>query len=282
MGNKLNTTTYAIKNKWTLKELMELPKTRGQALLENSRTFFNSSRCTQNHLSPRMTSSGKCQMCISLRGKKSRQVVQSSKGLKSSRIHKTDWTFDELFNFPKDRETALKASEKFYFDGKACANGHMAPRLSSCGRCKTCLYEINKRNRDKNKSEAFASSDRYSDRDKGVGTTLVGFLWSAAKLRAKEKGRVFSIEISDIEIPDTCPILGIKLDKSWGGVSQDHLSRANKATIDRINSSLGYVKGNIQVISYRANVLKKDGTSLEHRLIAEYIAKFKSKNGLNF
>jgi hypothetical protein len=278
MANKTNTTNFAIKNNWTLKELMKLPKSRGQALLENSRTFFNSSSCPQNHLSPRLTSSGKCQVCISLRGKKSRQVVQSSKDLISPKIHKTEWSIDELLNLPQDRTIALKAAEKFYFDGEACVNGHMAPRLSSCGQCKTCLYEINKRSREKNKSEAKALSDRYSDRDKGVGTSLAGLLWSTAKLRAKKIGRDFSIEISDIEIPDICPILGIQLDKSWGSVSQDNLSRANKVTIDRINSSAGYVKGNIQVISYRANVLKKDGTSLEHRLIAEYISKFKSKN----
>jgi hypothetical protein len=81
----------------------------------------------------------------------------------------------------------------------------------------------------------------------------------------------------DVVIPNQCPILGIKIIKQWGLSEQNNQSRANNPTLDRINSQKGYIKGNVEVISYRANILKKDGTSLEHMQIAKYIKKFSKK-----
>jgi hypothetical protein len=46
--------------------------------------------------------------------------------------------------------------------------------------------------------------------------------------------------------------------------------KANKS-IDRINPTLGYVRGNIAVIGHRFNTIKSFGTAAEHRLIAEYL-----------
>jgi hypothetical protein len=58
-------------------------------------------------------------------------------------------------------------------------------------------------------------------------------------------------------IPKYCPILGIEL-HSGKGVS--HGFKDNLASLDRVDSSLGYVPGNIRVISWRANRLKSDNT----------------------
>lgn len=58
--------------------------------------------------------------------------------------------------------------------------------------------------------------------------------------------------ISDIIIPETCPMLGIKLefgfDKQGGNF--------NSPSLDRIIPELGYTKGNVMVISKRANMIK--------------------------
>ena len=68
-------------------------------------------------------------------------------------------------------------------------------------------------------------------------------LWHGAKTRAKRKGLDFNIDISDIIIPDNCPILKNKL---------------LRPSLDRVDNSKGYVKSNIKVISYTANRIKND------------------------
>lgn len=73
-------------------------------------------------------------------------------------------------------------------------------------------------------------------------------LWKAAKQRAKEKELQFNIELSDVVIPDTCPVFGTPM---------------KRPSIDRIDSTLGYVKGNIRVVSWRANSLKNNATLAE-------------------
>lgn len=75
---------------------------------------------------------------------------------------------------------------------------------------------------------------------------------SAAKARAKDLGLQFNIDISDIIVPDACPVLGIKL--SIEGVKQ------NSPSLDRIFPELGYTKGNVRVISWRANWIKNNST----------------------
>ncbi|TXH09432.1 MAG: hypothetical protein E6R03_16805 [Hyphomicrobiaceae bacterium] len=77
-------------------------------------------------------------------------------------------------------------------------------------------------------------------------------LYNAAKNRAAQKGREFSIELSDIVIPKVCPVLGTPM------VSP---------SLDRIDSRKGYVKGNVRVISKRANTLKNDATVAEMKLV---------------
>jgi hypothetical protein len=42
-------------------------------------------------------------------------------------------------------------------------------------------------------------------------------------------------------------------------------------SLDKINPELGYVPGNVAIISYRANRIKNNGTAEEHRLIADWM-----------
>ena len=77
-------------------------------------------------------------------------------------------------------------------------------------------------------------------------------MFRGVKKRVREKGYEMTIELSDISIPEFCPIFAwIKLELGGGD---------SAPTLDRIDNSLGYVKGNIQVISYRANRMKSDGS----------------------
>ena len=78
---------------------------------------------------------------------------------------------------------------------------------------------------------------------------------SAAKARSKEFGLQFNIDISDIVVPDLCPVLGMKLSTEG--------SKQNSPSLDRIFPEYGYTKGNVRVISWRANWIKNNATPEE-------------------
>lgn len=83
---------------------------------------------------------------------------------------------------------------------------------------------------------------------------------SRARQRAKKKGIPFDLDIDDIFIPENCPILGIPLRLNKGGRSGYF---DDSPSLDRINPTYGYTKGNVRVISSRANRLKSDATIAE-------------------
>lgn len=85
-----------------------------------------------------------------------------------------------------------------------------------------------------------------------------------AKSRAKERGLEFSLTLEDIKIPEVCPILGIPLQQGGGRFW-------NSPSLDRIDSSKGYLKENVHVISGRANILKRDGTLEELTKLVNYL-----------
>jgi hypothetical protein len=95
---------------------------------------------------------------------------------------------------------------------------------------------------------------------KYVGSTEYT-MFHRAKVRAKKKGLPFNLELSDIIIPEFCPIFGMRLEKSQGKGAVDR-----SPSLDRIRSEKGYVKGNVWVISNKANTMKSNATveELEH------------------
>ena len=78
-----------------------------------------------------------------------------------------------------------------------------------------------------------------------------------AKTRAKNYSIEFNITLEDIIIPDHCDILGIPL------FSNAMHSGPNSPSLDRINPDNGYTKGNVQVISHKANTMKSNATQKE-------------------
>ena len=88
-----------------------------------------------------------------------------------------------------------------------------------------------------------------------------------AKSRAKKNNLPFNLELDDIIIPDTCPLLGIKIE------SNNFRNSPNNPSLDKIIPSKGYIKGNIWVISNRANTLKNDATIQELELLVENLKK---------
>jgi hypothetical protein len=84
-------------------------------------------------------------------------------------------------------------------------------------------------------------------------------MWIKAKERAQRAGVPFSIEVNDVRIPERCPILGMPLVIHQGARSV----KGDSPTLDRIVPELGYVEGNVWVISFRANRIKSDASLSE-------------------
>lgn len=92
-------------------------------------------------------------------------------------------------------------------------------------------------------------------------------LYYAAKKRAKEKGLPFNITEKDIIIPEKCPYLDIIFTHN----AKRGTDRKTVMSLDKIIPELGYVVGNIEVISHRANTMKSASTKEELILFAKRV-----------
>jgi len=90
-----------------------------------------------------------------------------------------------------------------------------------------------------------------------------------ARRRAKKYNVPFDVGVEDIHIPKRCPILGIKLEHAIGRSG----GKPNSPSLDRVIPKLGYVRGNIQVVSGLANRLKSDATPKELLRFAKWVMK---------
>jgi len=111
-----------------------------------------------------------------------------------------------------------------------------------------------------------------------------------ARTRAQLYNRDFNITIDDLlELyVEVCPILN--LDILWHNTEK---VRHGSPSLDRINNRKGYIRGNIHIISHRANSLKKDYLLVEWQKMKDYMemcdgnpmvitdAHFKEYNGLD-
>ncbi len=143
------------------------------------------------------------------------------------------------------------------------------------GKCRICrnfllrkkravnLIEVNKKNREsyyRNKEQVKITQKKYMKKKAILERTdkilHAKYLIQAARARSRKFKLPFSITYLDIPIPEYCPILNIKLFKN-------HKTSFNSATVDRIIPNLGYIPGNVIVISCKANQIKNNGTPNE-------------------
>lgn len=148
--------------------------------------------------------------------------------------------------------------------------------------CKECRKKIAKEIRDKNRDERnrkrrerLINESDYRERlskqkKKAYWNNIQSRMYYSVKSRCKQRDILFLIDIEDIIIPQYCPILGVKLDRN-----------RYSPTLDRIIPSKGYVKGNVQVISKKANTMKNDATFKELRLFCQNVLQYiKSYNDI--
>lgn len=124
-------------------------------------------------------------------------------------------------------------------------------------RRKEWLTEYRRKNPDKFK---YNSEDRKRQRRNNP----IPYLLHGTKQRAKRKGIEFSITADDLIMPEYCPVFFIKLE--CGEVQQD-----SSPSIDRIDNTKGYIPGNVEIISWKANNAKSNLTIKELERLLNYM-----------
>lgn len=117
---------------------------------------------------------------------------------------------------------------------------------SMYSRCKTCEH------------------NRYQDK-RNNKRNMAKALWRHARDRALRDNLPFEITPEDVRIPDECPVLGIRIKKG-----EKH-QRPYSPTLDKFIPELGYVIGNINVISAMANTIKSYATPEQVQMVADWM-----------
>lgn len=93
-------------------------------------------------------------------------------------------------------------------------------------------------------------------------------LLDRANARAKKNNLFFNLEITDIVIPEYCPILEVKLVQGVKG-NYEHTP-----SLDRIDNTRGYIKGNVAVISNLANTMKNKASLYQLTIFSKNILNY--------
>jgi len=153
------------------------------------------------------------------------------------------------------------------------AKGGLRPWCKIC--CSTCALaryhadpkkHIDKARIWKQNNRALVNeiSTRWRKTEKGAISEIL----SQAKKRAKQDGLPFLLMPADIQIPDLCPVFGTPLIQGTGkGPSP------MSPSLDKIIPALGYVPGNVRIMSHKANVMKNDATPEQLLAFANWVQK---------
>jgi hypothetical protein len=94
-----------------------------------------------------------------------------------------------------------------------------------------------------------------------------------ATSRARQNKLPYDKDLSKLILPDSCPVLGITLNYSRNYNREERRlgPQYDSPSLDRIVPVNGYVIDNLRVISWRANLLKRDATLDEIRRVLAYM-----------
>ena len=173
---------------------------------------------------------------------------------------------------PKTRKEAKLEGSKEYFTGKPCPHGHIAIRRTDNGSCTEC-YSITRK-------ELYASgwrqphnpetSKRKQQKWAGKNPTKNWVMMAVTRARKRAKTNNVPFNISTEYIisifPDKCPIFGTEF-----SIVGNKKTLPTSPSLDRINCTKGYVVGNVEVISMKANVIKQNATSEDISKVANWL-----------
>lgn len=167
------------------------------------------------------------------------------------------------------KNEALEKGLIYYFTGKPCKHGHISERLVKGGSCRICKNNHAEKYRKENALQVKESIKRsqkknYSTekRRESYIRNFVTEMLSRAKYRSEKNNLEFNLTREDIILPEFCPVFGIEI---------NFQNRQSSPALDRVDNKKGYIKGNVRIISNRANRLKNNGTIEEFKQIIEYM-----------
>lgn len=142
---------------------------------------------------------------------------------------------------------------------------------TNSSQCKQCQRDYRKEWRknhpgyDKIKSKKWYYSNQERNKKYYENKPWYKIIIQLAKKRAKKSGIPFNLDeeyLQSIYPKDgLCPLLRIPLTKNR------EFSGPNSITLDRIIPQLGYIKGNVQILSHKANTAKSNLTLDEMKLL---------------
>lgn len=137
--------------------------------------------------------------------------------------------------------------------------------------CKECRSAEKRTKRAR--TMAYARWDEKRTRDP-IYYKLKIMIWSARK-RAKAGKYPFSIDVEYLSsiVPKTCPVLGMPL--NWTHT----VGLDDSPTLDKFYPHLGYVPGNVHIVSFRANSLKSDANVLEISKVSAWMESVAAEKG---
>lgn len=140
-------------------------------------------------------------------------------------------------------------------------------KSSWCLDCTRAYHRVRGREKYKNpKTRQRISENNARNARKNPERCIV----NRAKYRAKKQGLPFDLSWRDITVPVYCPLLGIKISMGeFDGISG--LAIDSSPSLDRIVPELGYVKTNVKVISFLANMIKNKATPDQLKEVANNI-----------
>lgn len=139
-------------------------------------------------------------------------------------------------------------------------------RARNCATPKTCKH-CGKPSTRKNRHGNLSSVCHKCSNKQVYGFLLRNpkvLLVSSARARAKQQNLPCTITVRDFNIPEFCPVFGMRLEQG------DRKFHDNSPSLDKIIPELGYVPGN-------ANRFKNDASPEELRLIADWIERNRPK-----
>lgn len=149
-------------------------------------------------------------------------------------------------------------------NGRKCVKCYLEGRRAQYRRDKEVILGRQRLYFRKNREEIYRKNRDRTKRLSQEKPLMMSFY--QAKSRSKKLGIPFSISFQDIpEVPEVCPVLGIPILCNTGKRTD------NSPSLDKIVPSLGYIPGNIAVISFRANSIKGYASLQELRQVVAFL-----------
>lgn len=116
------------------------------------------------------------------------------------------------------------------------------------------------------KESNIIATNKYREKNKTNPQFIAREMCYRSRLRAKQLDIEFNLDadyvLSIWPIENRCPVFGSVFVKDI---------KSDCASLDRVDNTKGYIKGNVRVISWKANSLKSNGLLHEFKAVLAYM-----------